>query len=44
MRHSGCVSSGLRLSKSDPVARTLTEAIHAGDVEALEGLLDEHPV
>ena len=38
-----CVSSGLRLSKSDPVARTLTEAIHAGDVEALKQLLDEHP-
>ena len=37
------MSSGLRLSKSDPVARTLTEAIHAGDVEALKQLLDEHP-
>jgi ankyrin repeat protein len=35
---------GLRFSKSDPVTRTLIEAIHAGDVEALKGSLGEHPV
>ena len=34
---------GLRLSKSDPLARTLTNAIHAGEIESLKELLGEHP-
>ncbi len=34
---------GLRLSKSDPLARGLTDAIHAGAVEPLKELLREHP-
>lgn len=33
----------LRLSKSAPLARALVEAIHAGQVESLAGLLSEHP-
>jgi ankyrin repeat protein len=31
------------LSKSEPLARTLIEAIHAGEVESLKELLGEHP-
>jgi ankyrin repeat protein len=31
------------LSKNDSLARALVEAIHAGDVEALARLLDDHP-
>ena len=34
---------GLRLSKSAPLARALVEAVHAGKVESLTGLLREHP-
>src|SRR5215813_4926340 len=34
---------GLRLSRSDPVAQALVEAIHAGDVRSLTVLLQEHP-
>lgn len=33
----------MRLSKSDPLARVLVGAIHAGEVDALRGLLREHP-
>ena len=33
----------LRLSKGDPLAQTLTEAIHAGAVESLNELLRDHP-
>src|SRR6516164_8560755 len=33
----------LRLSRSDPVARALVEAIHAGEVGSLTVLLREHP-
>ena len=33
----------LRLSNGDPLARELTEAIHAGSVETLTALLREHP-
>jgi ankyrin repeat protein len=31
------------LARSDPLARTLTDAIHAGQVESLKELLGEHP-
>jgi ankyrin repeat protein len=34
---------GLKLSKSAPLARALAEAVHAGDVDSLTGLLTEHP-
>jgi ankyrin repeat protein len=34
---------GISLSKSDPLAQALVEAIHAGEVESLIGLLREHP-
>jgi uncharacterized protein len=33
----------LRLSRSDPVAPALVEAIHAGEVGSLTVLLREHP-
>jgi ankyrin repeat protein len=33
----------VRLSKSDPLARALVQAIHAGELESLRGLLREHP-
>jgi ankyrin repeat protein len=33
----------LRLSRTDPLARTVVQAIHAGEVDALEKLLREHP-
>jgi ankyrin repeat protein len=33
----------MRLSKSDPLVRALVEAIHAGEVDSLIGLLREHP-
>lgn len=34
---------GLRLSKDDATARTLIDAIHAGDVDSLQRMLAEHP-
>ena len=34
---------GVRLARSDPLARTLTDTIHAGQVESLKELLSEHP-
>lgn len=34
---------GLRLSKGAPLAQTLVETIHAGEVESLIELLREHP-
>ena len=34
---------GMRLSKSDPLARALVDAIHAGDVDSVTRLLGEHP-
>lgn len=34
---------GLRLSSTDPVARALVEAIHAGELDAVRRLLAEHP-
>jgi uncharacterized protein len=37
------VSSGLRLSKGDALARALTGTLHAGEVESLRELLVEHP-
>jgi uncharacterized protein len=33
----------LRLSRTDPLARALVQAIHAGEVDAVERLLREHP-
>jgi len=33
----------MSLSKSDPLAQALVEAIHAGEVDSLTGLLREHP-
>jgi len=33
----------MRLSKSDPLARALVDAIHAGDVDSVTRLLGEHP-
>jgi uncharacterized protein len=33
----------LRLPRSDPLARTLVGAIHAGEIESLKRLLAEHP-
>jgi hypothetical protein len=39
----GAGGQGPRLSKSAPLARTLVEMIHAGEVESLAGLLTEHP-
>ena len=36
------MDQGLRLSKRDPLARELTNAIHAGTVESLNKLLREH--
>ncbi len=36
------MDQGLRLSKSDAVARTLTDAIHAGEIDSLRQLLGEH--
>jgi hypothetical protein len=36
------MDQGLRLSKRDPLARELTDAIHAGEVEPLNELLREH--
>jgi uncharacterized protein len=48
MPQEGATGSGqgkqvLRLSKSAPLAQALAEAIHAGEVESLIGLLGEHP-
>lgn len=34
---------GLSLTKSQPLAQALVEAIHAGEVESLKRLLREHP-
>ena len=34
---------GLRLSKDEPLARALVQAIHAGELETVKGLLREHP-
>lgn len=34
---------GLRLSKDDATARTLIDAIHAGDVDSVQRMLAEHP-
>jgi hypothetical protein len=39
----GACREGLRLSRSDPVAQALVEAIHAGKLGALTVLLREHP-
>lgn len=36
------MDQGLRLSKRDPLARELTDAIHAGAIEPLNDLLREH--
>jgi ankyrin repeat protein len=37
------MAPGLKVSTSDPLARALTELIHAGEVESLKELLREHP-
>jgi hypothetical protein len=40
----GASDHELRLSRGDPVARALVEAVHAGEVGSLTVLLGEHPL